>query len=249
MKNISSFLSDYGAEFIKKHHGLSNAIKPIISPVYRRIMVYLEKRRNRLFRANSAKTLGEFHESMKKNGYNYCLAFGTLLGAIREKGFISHDLDLDVTMWYDDYDDELIKKLKFDGFEFVRQLTVKGGELGREITVSKHGVSIDIFIVYPAIDKYPYFCDFKPFEKGLTLKNSMKAHGRVLARRIQIPISRECTSAEFERLILPIPVNAKAVLAARYGVDYMIPNPNWSEDNLEEGTITIWHDQLAEYFD
>jgi len=47
--------------------------------------------------------LKEFDSVCKKNGLKYYLAFGSLIGAVRHKGFIPWDDDLDVLMFRDDY--------------------------------------------------------------------------------------------------------------------------------------------------
>lgn len=47
---------------------------------------------------NLLNVLIDFDEFAKKNGIKYSLAWGTLLGAVRHKGFIPWDDDVDVSM-------------------------------------------------------------------------------------------------------------------------------------------------------
>ena len=63
-----------------------------------------------------------FKEIADRNGFRFFLAYGTLLGAIREKDFIDHDEDIDLGADYQDV--ELFMSMLFElrehGFEVAR---------------------------------------------------------------------------------------------------------------------------------
>ena len=97
--------------------GKVKVLKKIGLPVY----LFLfdnrkKKKRNRLYLENGLEALQRFNECFEKNNLKYCLAFGTMLGAVREHGFIKHDLDIDTSMWYDDYTEKLPTYLAEYGF-------------------------------------------------------------------------------------------------------------------------------------
>lgn len=215
-------------------------------PIYR--IIYMDriiKKRNRIFLDNSVKVMEKFDNCMSKNGITYTLAFGTLLGAIREKGFIKHDLDIDTIIWAEDYSEIIRKSLEQVGFKLIHEFIADGGKKGREETYQFLGVNIDIFYMYPCQEKLPYCCLFSPLDGYGTCSMSMKKEGRVATRRVELPITKGIKLVEFENLNLPVPINAEEILEYRYGKDYMIPNPDWQTN---EGVIW-WDDVNSVYFD
>lgn len=111
--------------------------------------------------------LKEFHRVCHSNNLKYWLDSGTLLGAVRHKGFIPWDDDLDVGMPREDYEkflqiaeDELGESFvvqhwrKTKGYYFPFAKIRKVGTVWQEMQVPKleeNGLYIDVF----PYDKYP----------------------------------------------------------------------------------------------
>lgn len=112
--------------------------------------------------------LKEFDKICRKYNLRYNISFGTLLGAVRHKGFIPWDDDIDVTMPADDFNrlDSIMKK-ELDETKYYyrcpeneennhlifKHLERKGTvytKPGRSKLKNEIGVFIDIFPMYPS---------------------------------------------------------------------------------------------------
>lgn len=113
----------------------------------------------------SFKVLQKFKEICEKNGFKYCLMYGTLIGAIRHGGFIPWDDDIDVMMPRPDYE-------KFVAYCAAHKEELKPLELMHYKTNEKYIYPIarlsnsDFFVDYKNTKDYGLGCfvDIYPFD-------------------------------------------------------------------------------------
>lgn len=221
-------------------------VKPLLKPAYYWYKKRIEKQRNMHFRANALDALKLFDKLLTDSGFEYTLAFGTLLGAVREKGFIKHDLDIDVAMWAEDWNPHLRTCLEAGGFKLAHSFEIEEGKWGREETYVYNDIPIDIFYFYPMIDLYPYCCDFLGYSDAPTYRMCNEKYGGARPRRIEIPMEHERVLTKFEDTVFYIPRNAHEILSFRYGDSYMIPNAKWTI-NSNNAHIIEWKEKKGIY--
>jgi len=237
---LTSLLSQI-ANFFAKIPGVKKSLEIFYRPVQRR----LSQNRREAFLQNGLELLTQFHRCCEENNIKYTLAFGTLLGAVREKGFIKHDLDIDVWIWYQDRPVNIEAILLQYGFVLDHTFVIDNGKLGLEETYIYKDVTIDLFYIYQAIDKLPYCCFFVPEGDAVTCQQSMKRFGYVSPRRIELPFGHDRILVKFYSTELFIFSNYEELLKGRYGDNYMIPDPHWT--NKDKPSIFEWMEKQAIY--
>lgn len=171
-----------------------------------------------------------FHETAEDYGIKYTLAFGSVLGAIREHGFIKYDLDIDTFMCIDDLNNSFISSLLERGFKWYCCYSISGDKLGREDTFVYKGCHLDVFYLYKINDETSYCCDFV----------STGEDHSIIPRRIILPLSGLDRRLErFESLMVYVPKNAEEFCEYRYGPTYMVPDKTWTCRN-EIDCIMEW---------
>lgn len=203
--------------------------------VYKLYNQYVNSKKNKRFKAGclllqekGLETIKAFDKVMSTNGFNYTLAFGTLLGAIREHGFIKHDDDIDFIMWYKDYNEDLIPLLEKAGFKLISSFSIDNDKYGKEDTFIYNGILVDIYYMYELDDfQYPCCTWYINQPDCCSRKRSVQKYGGLAVLRIELPISHETIRVSFYDTYLPVPKNYDEVLQCRYGDDYMIPIPGY----------------------
>lgn len=143
--------------------------------------------------------LDYFCEFCDKNNLTYYLFAGTLLGAVRHKGFIPWDDDIDICMPYDDYykflemfpkdgkyfvENRLSDKEYFYHFSKVMKSDTKYVEYAFQKVKFRQSIFIDVFPIYyvPEQKGFKYYSFYffsyilykRSYPKMLTINNSKK---------------------------------------------------------------------------
>lgn len=173
-------------------------------------------------RRNGLPFLRTLYAKAQDSNVEFWLEFGTLLGAIREGGFISHDFDIDLAAWLKDRD-KIIQLMHSCGAKRVKRFVSDQLETAYEETYSYRGILIDVFYFTRTGDTIK--CNtFGAFDGEL--KDSYRNSDGWLVKEVTLKYS-PLTEATFCDIKLPVPTNAHDNLVAHYGKNYMLPDPNY----------------------
>jgi hypothetical protein len=146
--------------------------------------------------------------ALQRAGVTAWLTDGTLLGAVRERGFIAHDRDLDLGAMINQYDAGALRELKQRGFKLRK--THGKRPAGLEHKLERDGLRLDIFWHYddPAGGVW-----HAAWQRGEMLtyhyKSLVLAPLTLMGRRFWAPYP------------------PKLHLVAKYGMDWRTPKPTW----------------------
>ena len=177
---------NFRAEWLKSDNdGVSMRIETMLWQLYRNDNEDLQDAKKRFFaslpKANGglramqlgcAKLLGEFDTLCKDNDLQYWIAFGTLLGAIRHRGFIPWDDDSDLGMMRSEIDKliDIVKdderyriSIVYDAWNFCKQVRFMYADVNNPCF-------LDLFIFEESSN-----ADKETFKKQLALRMKMIA--------------------------------------------------------------------------
>ena len=182
--------------------------------------------------------LSALHQFFEKNRIEYIVAFGTLLGFIRDKNFISHDTDIDLIIIDP-------PEITFPN-EFKKTKEIYVDNKLAQVGLEFKGLNIDVFIAQR--NKQEIICYDFPNYPGMNWYETIIKLGGVPVRQFIFPYSQRILY-EIEinnfNLKVYVPKEWKEHLEIVYGKNYLHPNPNWDALNIRHPNVKILEDKLA----
>lgn len=197
--------------------------------IYQQMMKLDNKRemrkQNRAFSQYGLEALDHATQVAYQQGVELFLAFGTLLGAYRNHGFIPYDCDLDTGMLGSSRSDAFLNAMRQAGFKHLRQYYV--GDTGRicEDKFEYHGVHIDVHYFYPN-GNGGIFADLcLPHEtKDWRTANREDGFPAIIRTVPESTFSQQ----DFLGIKCFMPDRVEEWLKSLYGDHFMTPDPKWS---------------------
>lgn len=189
---------------------------------YSKVKVFLiKKKRYRCLHKYGYEVLNEITENILQTNIQVFCAFGTLLGFVRDEGFISSDDDIDIgILETEDFTWERLENCLVNiGMKKSRQFELN--EIITEQTYVKKGVCVDFFL-------------YRKNEKGLTANVYWIDNDRVYNHEGGHSVMyRDCPMIEKVRKVnlhsisVLVPENSEEYLIATYGKGWKIPDPDY----------------------
>lgn len=183
-----------------------------------------KKQANEAFNREAVDVLSLFSNALFKEGIEFWLDFGTLLGYYREHDFIPHDYDLDTGAWYKDHE-QIKEALEKAGFELVRYYYLNNQD-GMEECYKHKNFQTTIDILYFMSDGEKTFCfSFNPLV-SMTKKRHLNRPQKSRVRKWSFD-RFNISLTEFKGVRVYVPTDTANHLASTYGASFMTPIPDF----------------------
>lgn len=198
----------------------------LLKPIWLKFVNRDSNRQLKIFHKNGLEVIKHLASICAENNLTYWLDFGTLLGAVREKGFIAYDNDIDIGVKFEDKE-AFQNAITSGGFKIAREFLIRDANkvVGIEQTYHYKGVLVDIFYYIFHTPTTRVLYTFTPINDDYSLSNKAEIKKTVVPF---FPVK----SYRFKDIEVMIPNNEDEYLQFHYGKNYMTPDPNYRSSDI-----------------
>lgn len=202
----------------------------IYNPIKKVYQLYSIPHKRALLQKKGPETMQHLAEIFRRRGIPGCAIYGTLLGFIRQGGFISHDDDIDIAIFPGDWTPEKLLHtlcLEEQGFSFIHALQYH--DKIREFSLRYRELPIDFFFFE---NDAKGSIAFAFMWKADIQYPAINANTAVIVHESKVAGIREI---DLWGAKIPVPENAEQLTADHYGPDWRIPNSKWCGERDHKG--------------
>lgn len=199
---------------------------------YRNIkLAIINKQRVKALQKNGRELVLDIERVLGEVGCLYFADYGTLLGIVRDKKFLTYDNDVDYGIvasedfsWI-----KLEQGMNQAGYSKIRQFTYHNAI--KEQTYCKGTLTVDLFLHETENDNivaHGFFC-----KDGFTYQYENERHVRKVTY-VKVDKTKKIPFMDIE---VTIPENAEEYLASAYTERWRTPDPKWSDDSTERKNV------------
>ena len=192
---------------------------PFIQRPYRALAIPLKRRRLQRY---GAEVLGRLHALLCQHHITYYCDYGTLLGFVRDHGFMPHDDDIDISIPPGNTPVAILRHFLEAGYGFIHAFDYQGRLIEFSV-MDADQVSIDVFFPDPGPTPDTLY-GYQPIWEPNRAYPSEKAN-TLIRYRFPAPTALTLTEVVGRRAFLP--QNAETILTGEYG-PWQIPDAHFS---------------------
>ena len=195
--------------------------------IYQQLVEYINRLKfevqARRMRRNGLQMLAAAQEALDNMHVRAFLTYGALLGAYRDKGFISYDPDIDLGILAQEIPADLHERMAYAGFKLYKQGVLANGQVFEE-TYIYNKLHLDIFYYFQEGNDYYSIIARKHESKEWKEANATDGFP---CDRSYVPVC-DFEKREFLGLQVYMPTDTDGWLRAIYSDSYMTPIKNWN---------------------
>ena len=215
--------------------------------IYQQLVEYINRIKfevqARRMRRNGLQMLAVAQKALDNMHIRAFLTYGALLGAYRDKGFISYDPDIDLGILAHEIPADLHQQMAKAGFQLHKQGVLANGQVFEE-TYIYNKLHLDIFY---------YFQEGNDYYSIIARKHETKEWKEANATD-GFPCDRSYVPAcdfekrEFLGLQVYMPTNTDGWLRAIYSDSYMTPIKNWNAKDYKTRIVHTTERSYRKFF-